>query len=642
MNFNFAKFPNFFKKTMLLNVAQEDAMQPVVGRKKRGPYKKKQKDAVPVLLAKDINIFEENKSALTKMPKTQSAYNRTLKLFTEFCEVDWDSTSIGALSAFPAALLTDEKIASFLFARGQLSGKTLSIQKGIMAAFASACKHHGVPNVYDQMHVYPETHKVLGDFSTDQKIHPHYPVHASVLTLPQMAAILQLVPENNEQILNMAIHAWETYTACRSKTTHALCSCDIEMVGHTTKDPRHLCAIVSTIKNDMKGTGPIENRMFALGCTCAQLLSTTAAGNRIFLRDVKKDPMVLCQSPMCAMWPVLRYMLLIPDAFGKIQQTQQLCQNAGKAESVELPRKLKFIRALTSMITSKTGDREFTCNPLGLNKISEAFAFVNDLLPSEKRSEHVTGHTGRRTYATNGMKVTGDVVAMCKATKHKDINTFGKVYVEPDTTMLMKGGLALQGAVSKRMREDENDENGSITDHASPRGRVDVNSKTGFGERSATKSRSEGGRSATKIWSKISDSPRRGPLSYISQLPRKLERTYSPEGKPKVRSSFEDKKKVIIDLVSSTESDIAILEIQLELAKKQKVLKEAKDEVMCLGVTGFSYAEGMFDTSDEEEGGDEGEGGSGGNEGEGCDEVASSDGVSDGSIEMSQISSRRR
>ena len=59
-------------------------------------------------------------------------------------------------------------------------------------------------------------------------------------------------------------------------------------------------------------------------------------------------------------------------------------------------------------------------------------------------------------------------------------------------------------------------------------------------------------------------------------------------------------------------------------------------------ITEFSYAEGMFDTSDEEEGGDEGEGGSGGNEGEGCDEVASSDGVSDGSVEMSQISSRRR
>jgi len=536
-------------------------------------------------------------------------------------------------------LLTDEKIASFLFARGQLSGKTLSIQKGVMAAFASACKHLGVPNVYDHMHVYPETHKVLGDFSTEQKIHPHNPVHASVLTLAQMAAILQLVPENNEQILYMAIHAWETYTACRSKTTHDLCSCDIEMVGHTTKDPRHLRAIVSTIKNDMKGTGPIENRTFALGCSCAELLSTTAAGNRSFLRDVKKDPMMLCQSPMCAMWPVLRYMLLIPDAFGKIQKTQVLCQMAEKPDYVEPARKLKFIRALTAVMSMKTGDRKFTCNPLGLNKISAAFAFVNDLLPSEKRSEHVTGHTGRRTYATNGMRVTGDVVAMCTATHHKDLNTFGKVYVEADTTMLMKGGLALQGAVSKRMREDEVDDNESRTNHSSPRGRVDVNSasksKTGFSEISATKSsRFEDGRSATKIWSKISDSPRRGRLSYMSQQPRKIERPHSPEGKLK-RSSLEEEKKVTIDLVSSTELDISILQLKLELAQKQKVLKQAKgaladkDEIMCLGVTGFSLAAGMFDSSDEGEGG--------GDEGEG------EDALSYGSdVQVSQIESRRR
>lgn len=91
------KFPNFFEKTMLLNVVQQDAVKPVVEKKKREPYKTRAKKAAQVLLAKDINIFEENKSAMTKMPKTQAAYNRTLKLFTVFCEVDWDSTSIGVV-----------------------------------------------------------------------------------------------------------------------------------------------------------------------------------------------------------------------------------------------------------------------------------------------------------------------------------------------------------------------------------------------------------------------------------------------------------------------------------------------------------------------------------------------------------------
>jgi len=120
----------------------------------------------------------------------------------------------------------------------------------------------------------------------------------------------------------------------------------------------------------------------------------------------------------------------------------------------------------------------------------------------------------------------------------------------------------------------------------------------------------------------------------MSQQPRKIERPHSPEGKLK-RSSLEEEKKVTIDLVSSTKLDISILELKLELAKKQKVLKQAKgaladkDEIMCLGMTGFSLAEGMFDSSDEGEGG--------GDEGEG------EDALSDGSdVQVSQIESRRR
>ena len=118
------------------------------------------------------------------------------------------------------------------------------VQKSTLAALASVCKFRGVSNISDFPHMYPETHKIIGTFSVYQKLNVHVPIRASVFTFGKISAIQQIMPRNNEEILNLGIVGWELGTGCRSKTSHDLLSADMRMVGHTAKIQRHLVGVV--------------------------------------------------------------------------------------------------------------------------------------------------------------------------------------------------------------------------------------------------------------------------------------------------------------------------------------------------------------------------------------------------------------
>ena len=87
--------------------------------------------------AKDVDIVELNKGAVTKVAKTQRGYNGVLKQFADFAEVEWSGES---LDEFPKRLLTDEMMAKFLWYRAEKNPTNNA--KATMAALASACLHH--------------------------------------------------------------------------------------------------------------------------------------------------------------------------------------------------------------------------------------------------------------------------------------------------------------------------------------------------------------------------------------------------------------------------------------------------------------------------------------------------------------------
>jgi len=164
--------------------------------------------------AKDVDIVELNKGAVTKVAKTQRGYNGVLKQFADFAEVEWSGES---LDEFPKRLLTDEMMAKFLWYRAEKNPTNNA--KATMAALASACLHHAVPNVYDNDHLYPHVHKRLGVMAVAKKANPIAALKAGIFSPAAILHVLKSKPRDNLEIQHFGLWCWETFTGVRSQTT---------------------------------------------------------------------------------------------------------------------------------------------------------------------------------------------------------------------------------------------------------------------------------------------------------------------------------------------------------------------------------------------------------------------------------------
>lgn len=290
----------------------------------------------------DIDLSVELSTGLL-VEGTNTSYRTYLKKFAIFLKqeyvLDMD---------FPVEWLTDDNVAKFLCYLSQKYNFKPHHRKTAIAALNYMNEIVGVPNIYDEKHLWPSTHKMLKKWDASLKVQPYFPKQASYFNREAMLSMCSLVCEDNFQLLDRTIVVLSSWTSMRSEDMVSLLSKNVTRLLPSQDTPRRWGFYLEQTKNDPAGQGPRENREFMLPCICLDVL--TPSQKQSFKKDLKRDPGVECPCP-CPFQVIGDYIKLIPDPFGR-------CSEANGKKN---PR---FIRALTTR-----GMRRFTENPLGLQQL---------------------------------------------------------------------------------------------------------------------------------------------------------------------------------------------------------------------------------------------------------------------------------
>jgi len=106
---------------------------------------------------------------------------------------------------------------------------------------------------------------------------------------------------------------------------------------------------------------------------------------------------------------------------------------------------------------------------IGINTLRKCFGRVNEKLPEHLQVQKPTGHSGRKSFATNGMKATdGDSVAVALATHHREPRSL-LGYIQPDL-QTMAGAAVKIGQLIARDTDDLVDTEDDESKHRGGRG----------------------------------------------------------------------------------------------------------------------------------------------------------------------------